>query len=378
MIKNEEPIYEGVYIHTPFCMRKCLYCDFTSYVSTEEQRQIYIDSLLQEIAVRGKNVKPGATIYFGGGTPSVLTIKQLTAVVQALRAAGCWQSPQEATIEVNPGTVDLQKLKALREIGFDRVSIGIQSLNNRELRSVGRIHTAEQALETIKDAQAAGFARINADVMTGLPGQTCGSLQQTLTLLLDLGLSHLSVYSLILEPGTPLEKLVQRGDVILPDEDLDLALYQEAIDILTSSPLERYEISNYAATGQQSQHNLLYWHYRPYLGLGAAAVTFNGKDRFQGNDSLVKYCRQEWGTWERLTPELRLEEYLFMAMRTVRGIDLREAEKQFGCRVWQRYGKQLQPLAEQGLLIYDQMSARLYLTRKGMQFGNEIFEVFVN
>ncbi len=378
--------YEGVYVHTPFCMQKCLYCDFASYAGLgADLQERYVADLCREITLRGRQVRRGATFFFGGGTPTVLTTEQLTRIVTALKAQGVWQQSAEATIEANPGTVDLAKLTALRQLGFDRLSLGVQSLNDAELKAVGRIHTADQALAAIKLAQQAGFTRINADVITGLPGQTVTSLQHTLSRLVDSGLRHLSVYSLILEPGTPLEKLVQAGKIFLPDEDLEAELYQTAVEFLQKTPLQRYEVSNYAVPGQESRHNLLYWHYRPYLGLGAAAVSFNGRDRFNAVRTVAAYCQAveqaeggtfPWGQVESLTPRDHLEEYLFLGLRTTAGLNLTEAGERFHCDVWARYGKELQPFIANGCLIHVP-GQRLYLTAKGLRFGNQIFEVFI-
>jgi oxygen-independent coproporphyrinogen-3 oxidase len=378
--------YEGVYVHTPFCMQKCLYCDFASYAGLGAALQErYVTDLCREISLREHHVRSGATIFFGGGTPTVLTTTQLTRIVTALKEQGLWRQPAEATIEANPGTVDLVKLKALRALGFDRLSLGVQSLNDTELKTVGRIHTAAQALEAVKLAQQAGFTRINADVITGLPGQTVASLQATLTKLMEAGLRHLSVYSLILEPGTPLEKLVAEGKLTLPDEDLEAELYQTAVEFLKKTSLQRYEVSNYAAPGQESRHNLLYWHYRPYLGLGAAAVSFNGRDRFNAVRDVAAYCTAveqaevgtfPWGQVETLTAQDHLEEYLFLGLRTTAGLDLRETQARFHCDVWDRYGKELQTFIEQGCLVHEP-GRRLFLTSKGLRFGNQIFEVFI-
>jgi oxygen-independent coproporphyrinogen-3 oxidase len=397
-------------------MQKCLYCDFASYAGLGASvQERYVTDLCREIRLRGQSVRSGATIFFGGGTPTVLTTAQLTRIVTALKQQGVWRQPAEATMEANPGTIDLAKLQALRQLGFDRLSLGVQSLNDTELKTVGRIHTAAQALEAIRLAQQAGFTRINADVITGLPGQTAASLQSTLTRLVDTGLTHLSVYSLILEPGTPLEKLVAAGTVTLPDEDLEAELYQTAVEFLQKTTLQRYEVSNYAVPGQESLHNLLYWHYRPYLGLGAAAVSFNGQDRFNAVRTVAAYCEAveqaavpapvtpgittragvkdtaaaatvaavattpayPWGQVETLAEQDHLEEYLFLGLRTTAGLNLKEAWERFHCDVWVRYGQELQTFVDQGCLVYEP-GRRLFLTSKGLRFGNRIFEVFID
>ncbi|MBQ2140798.1 MAG: radical SAM family heme chaperone HemW, partial [Acidaminococcaceae bacterium] len=246
--------FQGVYVHTPFCLQKCLYCDFPSYAGLpEEVRQRYVDALCREIEVRSLQrelpVAENATVYFGGGTPTVLAVEQIAKVVASLKEYGWWNNPAEATIEANPGTVNAETLKALREIGFDRISLGVQSLQDNELRALGRIHTAEQALYAIEEAKQAGFRRINADLMSGIPCQTAESFRNTMNKILQMNLSHISAYSLILEEGTPLERMVREDKVQLPDEEVSYNMYEMTTDILAKAGLQRYEISNYAAPG---------------------------------------------------------------------------------------------------------------------------------
>ena len=214
-------------------------------------------------------VAENATVYFGGGTPTVLAVEQIAKVVASLKEYGWWNNPAEATIEANPGTVNAETLKALREIGFDRISLGVQSLQDNELRALGRIHTAEQALYAIEEAKQAGFRRINADLMSGIPCQTAESFRNTMNKILQMNLSHISAYSLILEEGTPLERMVREDKVQLPDEEVSYNMYEMTTDILAKAGLQRYEISNYAAPGEESLHNIVYWHYEPYAAFGA-------------------------------------------------------------------------------------------------------------
>lgn len=285
-MKSQEMI-QGVYVHTPFCLQKCLYCDFPSYAGcSADVRERYVRALCREIRQGRADgwygalpVAPDATIYFGGGTPTVLTTDQLGRVVAALREAGWWNRPAEATVEANPGTVDASSLRALRELGFTRVSLGVQSLQDRELRAIGRIHTAAEAKEAVALAKAAGFERVSIDLMYGLPGQTLDSYGKTLEEAAALGLRHVSAYSLILEEGTPLERLVASGRVTLPDEDTVYAMYEATDRFWTARGLRRYEISNYAAPGQESRHNQVYWRYEPYAAFGAAACGFDGRRR---------------------------------------------------------------------------------------------------
>ena len=232
---------QAIYVHIPFCVQKCLYCDFVSYACYDRQlQQDYVDAVCREIALRRTelSISPQATIYFGGGTPSVLRPSELGKIAAALKEYGYWQQPAEATIEVNPGTAALADLEQLRAYGFDRISFGVQSLHNAELRSIGRIHTAQQALEAVALARQAGFERINADIMYGLPGQTLASLRETLAQICAAEAEHLSVYGLILEEGTPLTRLVEQGKVQLPDEDLAADMYEMVQDYLQEVKLK--------------------------------------------------------------------------------------------------------------------------------------------
>ena len=267
--------YQAIYVHIPFCKQKCLYCDFASYACFgEREMRTYTDVLCHEIEVRAEeasNVAFGATIYFGGGTPSVLPTDCLEGIVSTLKSCGFWQKPAEATIEVNPGTADVNKLKRLREAGFDRISFGVQSLQDEELRTIGRIHNAEEALIAIDMARTAGFRRISCDLIYGLPGQSLASLKDTICRLTKTGIEHMSVYGLIVEEGTPLERLVTSGRMVLPDEDIAADMYELVQRLLAQAGFERYEISNYAKNGQYSRHNTVYWQYHPYIAFGAAA-----------------------------------------------------------------------------------------------------------
>lgn len=346
--------YQAIYVHIPFCVQKCLYCDFASYACCDEKsKAAYVEALCKEIRQPlHLEVSPTATIYFGGGTPSTLSIEQLRQIVQELKKQGLWKEPQEATIEVNPGTVDLAKLKALRQLGFDRISMGVQSLNDGELRTIGRIHTGAQALEAIAMAQAAGFERINADVIYGLPGQSLASLKQTLQGLVTTAIDHISVYGLIVEEGTPLASLVETGKLLLPSEDETADMYDFVQSFLADQGFVRYEISNYARRLQKnvsqkldetnrqhldkkmdetnsqhkgeklaeynrqylgqklaennhqqvkqaaliaetsySRHNDVYWRYQPYAAFGASAVSFDGQARYTGPAELAEYER---------------------------------------------------------------------------------------
>lgn len=389
---------QGIYVHIPFCVQKCLYCDFVSYAGADKEQMLaYADAACREIAAQAKlrdarsiseisfaplPVNEHATIYFGGGTPSLLPSCATEKIVAALKEYGYWRQPAEATIEVNPGTADLAKLITFRQMGFDRVSFGVQSLIDRELRTIGRIHTAQEALAVVAMARQAGFDRINADVIYGLPGQSLQSLQYTLQGLTDAGVDHLSVYGLIVEDGTPLEKLVASGKMTLPDDDAAADMYEYVQRFASEHGFARYEISNYAKAGQQSLHNLVYWNYHPYAAFGAAACGFDGQARYTATANVADYIAQaKAGKFtydiEKLSDAEMLSEYMFMGLRKNSGADLREAQMRFGVDVMAQYARELEPFFERGLLIYDEKSKRLHLTEQGMEVGNQIFEIFV-
>ena len=386
--------YQAIYVHIPFCKQKCLYCDFASYACFgEREMRTYTDALCHEIEVRAEeasNVAFGATIYFGGGTPSVLPTDCLEGIVSTLKSCGFWQKPAEATIEVNPGISDVNKLKRMREAGFDRISFGVQSLQEAELRAIGRIHSAEEAIAAIDMARAAGFARISCDLIYGLPGQSLASLKDTICRITKTGIEHMSVYGLIVEEGTPLERLVNSGQMVLPDEDIAADMYELVQRLLAEAGFERYEISNYAKNGQYSRHNTVYWQYHPYIAFGAAACGMEKALRRTAASTVPEYIAAAQaltsGNWrtselytsESLTLQQQLEEFMFMGLRRAAGADLAEARTRFGVNVWERYQKELAPYIAQGLVGYEAAAERLYLTPAGMELGNQIFAIFVN
>ena len=387
--------YQGVYVHTPFCLQKCLYCDFPSYAGfSAEVRQQYVEALCREIEIRSRQrelpVADGATVYFGGGTPTVLSAEQIGQIVTSLKQHGFWKQPAEATIEANPGTVDEPKLRALREIGFDRISLGVQSLQDNELRKLGRIHTAEQALLAVEEAQQAGFRRINADLMSGIPCQTVKSFRETLDAMLQMNLSHISAYSLILEEGTPLEKLVAEGKVTLPDEEVSYSMYEMTRSRLEQAGLKRYEISNYAVPGQESLHKPVYRHYEPYAAFGVGACSFSGTERRKKTNAVQDYiaCWQDrnglkennppdskfWET-ECLDRKTQISEAMIMGLRMTEGADLNTMQRRFGTDILKYYEREIQTLLDKKMAAC--VDGTLRLTPYGMRYGNRAFAVFV-
>lgn len=370
--------YQAVYVHIPFCVHKCAYCDFASY-------QIYNDHIMTDYARRlveeisawtpALPVSPTATVYFGGGTPSVLPLEDLAAIVTALKERGFWQHPAEATLEANPGTVDRERLRFYRQLGFDRLSLGIQSFQPGELAAMGRIHTAEQAEEAIALAREAGFRRISGDLIYGYPGQTVETVRDSLERLLDTGVDHVSVYGLTVEEGTLLAKQVREGKALLPSEDASGTMYDFLMEALPQAGYHRYEISNFARPGQESRHNQVYWHYDPYMAFGAAACRFDGKIRETNPRNLQAYLQGAPPEREILTCEDRRAELVFMNLRTVKGLSLEEFTQRTGEDFFHIYEEGFNHCRKQGWITRE--GDRIRLTEQGMRYGNLAFEEFL-
>lgn len=370
--------YQGVYIHIPFCVQKCCYCDFASYQGQSgDVQERYVKRLIKEIETWRPHlpVSPAATVYFGGGTPTVLLPEQLGRIVAALKDKGFWQQPKEATLEANPGTVTLESLRAYRAMGFDRLSLGMQSFVPAELKAMGRIHTVEQSLEAPELAQQAGFTRISGDLIYGYPGQTVESVAYSLERLMKSGVNHISIYGLTVEEGTRLAYELDHGQSVLPSEEAAGAMYDHIMKTLPEQGFHRYEISNFAKEGQESRHNQVYWHYDPYLAFGAAACRFDGWTRETNPRSLVDYLNGRVPEREELTREERVEELVFMSLRTTKGLSLTEFQERTGKDFFVEYKEAYDRCAQKGWL--EQSSQRIHLTPLGMQYGNLAFGEFM-
>ena len=378
-MKKQWEQVQGIYIHIPFCMQKCLYCDFASFAGKNDLMHQYAVALANEIRRRAAEmpVSERATLYFGGGTPSLLPIDDLKIIINALKETELWREPAEVTMEMNPGTVDFAKLCQYREMGIDRVSFGVQSLNDEELKIIGRLHTATEALMAIEQASKAGFERISADLIFGLPTQTLATFKDTLSTIVDSAISHLSVYGLTVEEGTPLAAKLANGSLILPSEEEAEMMYDHTIRYLEEHELHRYEISNFARTGQESLHNLVYWRYLPYYGFGSAACSYDGKQRMSNAADIESYIRGAAPTSEQLPARTSLAEFMFLGLRTSEGIDLSVAKERFGVDVMAMFGQEIKKYINKEMVSFDQAANNLKLTKLGMKFGNEIFELFL-
>ena len=380
---NSRPL--ELYIHIPFCVRKCLYCDFLSAPSDEAVREAYLEALIAEIKGRAPEYEDYfvTTVFVGGGTPSVMGGSQLERLLCAVKDAYCVEEDAEITVELNPGTVDAKKLACYRRAGVNRLSIGLQSADDEELRTLGRIHTWEQFVSTWNLAREAGFENLNVDIMSALPGQSPEKYRTTLNKVLGLNTppEHISAYSLIVEEGTPFYAMHERGELELPDEETDRELYYETKRILSENGYTRYEISNYARKGFACRHNCGYWRRENYLGVGIGAASLVDNVRFKNGENLQKYLENPLGCREEiqaLSREEQMEEYLFLGLRLTEGICAEEFEKAFGETLTGIYGEVIDKNIRDGLLTWDSPAKkRLFLTERGLDVSNYVMAQFL-
>ena len=375
----------GIYIHIPFCRQKCHYCDFSSYVLDEDIWDKYIESLLYEISIRGEKLGllKVDTIFFGGGTPSLMGPERLKRVLDRLRKYFVIEEKAEITFEANPETVNLDEWQYYRKIGFNRVSIGVQSLRDNELKACGRIHSGERAIEAVVGAQDAGFERINMDLMFGIPEQTFESLKRTVDKALTLPIEHLSIYGLQLEEGTQFSRWEKQGKLILPSEEIVAQMYDWLLEYLPSKGFERYEISNFAKSGGESRHNLKYWHYQPYVGFGSGACGFDGEKRQVNPEVVDEYIgwverlRNDFQNinYEKLTSNQKMAEFCFMGLRTTEGILIKEFYDYFGVSLMEIYRESIEKALREEWIQVTQN--RIRPTPLGLKWNNRLGELFL-
>jgi len=370
-----------IYLHIPFCVRKCLYCDFLSMPQGEETRERYVNALLCEIMHQG-DCPPGTpveTIFFGGGTPSILEERQLDAILDALHERFCVPRDAEISLEMNPGTADSEKLRAMREMGINRLSIGVQAMHDGELKLLGRIHTVEEAREAFQLARKAGFENINIDLMSALPGQTFRDWSDTLAEAVGWGPEHISAYSLIIEPGTPFSAMYESGDLPpVPEEETDRQMYHFTGEYLAGKGYRQYEISNYAKPGRACRHNTGYWTGQEYLGFGIGAASCAGGMRFSNTRDLQEYIRAMAipdilavrTDLHRLTEREKMEEFMFLGLRMTAGVSRTAFASRFGKQIEDVYGEVLQKQIRQGVIIPTEDGVRL--TQRGVDVSNYV------
>ena len=355
----------GIYVHIPFCKSRCKYCDFFSTTHLEKQTQ-YTEAVLSEWSDRRKELMGGIqTIYIGGGTPSTMSVELLQRIVAAIRCEAKGEI-LEVTMEANPGDITLEKAQAWREIGINRLSIGIQSFQDHLLQLIGRRHNAAEAIQAVKDAQAAGFDNISIDLMYALPNQTMAMWQDDIAQALALGVQHISSYGLIYEEGTVLTTLLEHGIIEAVDEEIEIQMYDYLVEQLTTYGFQHYEVSNFALPGRQSRHNSSYWNDTPYIGLGAGAHSYNKTQRQWNISDLDSYIKQALAhnlqpEIEILTEEQRHTEHIMLALRTNQGVNKRLVNQD----ATERY-------IQQGLLV--EQDGYIKATTQGFHVLNRIIE----
>ena len=378
----------GIYIHIPFCVKKCDYCDFISYPNCYDMQEKYVEKLIEEIEENQDILKNNfiSTIYIGGGTPSSIKpelIKKIINKIYEIANISIEKEKTEITIEVNPGTVTKEKLELYKKCGVNRLSIGLQSAQNRLLKEIGRIHTLEEFLETYKMAKEVGFDNINVDLMIGLPNQTIQDIKESLEQLIKLDPTHISVYSLIVEEGTAIEKKIEDGNLKLPEEELERRMYWYVKNYLELHGYNQYEISNFAKKGYESKHNLNCWNQEEYIGFGIAAHSYIKNIRFGNTENLEKYIENieaektelNKNIEEKQTKEDQEKEFMMLGFRKIQGINIAKFKEKFTDNPLFLYNKQLNKLSEEGLIEVDLNFIRL--TSKGLDLANLVFEEFV-
>ena len=370
----------GLYIHIPFCAAICNYCNFNRGLFDADLKNRYVAALLQEIRRAGAR-SAADTIFFGGGTPSLLAPSEVGTIITACRDGFGVAADAEITLEANPETVTEDRLAAYRAAGVNRLSFGVQSFDDAELRRLSRLHTASRAEVAVTEARRAGFDNVSLDLMMWLPQQTVGGWLSNVDVLIALAPEHASLYLLELYPNAPLREEMARAQWSLAPDDDAAEMYLQGMSRLDRAGYTQYEISNVARTGRESRHNLKYWNDGEWLGFGCGAHSTRDGVRWKNLSSTEEYVAavnsggRLIAEERRLSGEERLEEALFTGLRLARGIDVREVENRYGVDVWERYGRDLQQFADDGLLVYD--GAFLRLTRQGMLLAHEMMTVFI-
>ena len=389
----------SVYIHVPFCVRRCLYCAFITYAGQQAWLPAYVEAAIKEVhwlgSSRGELNEPAQTVYFGGGTPSLLSIEQVKALLTAVDLSFGLMENAEITLEANPGTLTLDYLRELRATGVNRLSLGVQSFSDAELAQLGRIHTREEALESILWAKQAGFENLSLDLIFGLPKQSLKAWEYNLQEAIKIHPEHLSLYNLIVEDGTPLAKQIANGEIPAPDDDVAADMYELTMDFLTSAGYEQYEISSWATSPEfESRHNKAYWQMTPYLGVGAAAAGFAENARTLNTPSISEYV-QRISTQQSALPYPRsaanieytevdgftqMQESMMLGLRLTReGISNAAFRARYGQDISAAFPEEVHRLLAKGLVEWVDFPDGLHvrLTRRGKMLGNQAFMEFV-
>lgn len=375
----------GIYIHIPFCATRCHYCNFATGGYESGLARRYTAAVREEIDRVDISTKPAMrrvdTIYFGGGTPTTLTIGQISSLIETCRQRFDVASDSEITAEANPGSVSQNYLEELRSAGVNRLSFGVQSFDDGELQMIGRAHSAQEAREAVRMARAAGFANVSLDLIAGLPEQKPETWRRNLEEAFALNPDHLSVYLLELYKDAPLLHRINRGELRAIDDELTVAMYFELVDEAERQGFEHYEISNWARPGFGSRHNLKYWTGAPYWAFGVSAAGYDGLRRWSNTRNIHEYLEKIESGQSQVTEQFELDdddrqsENLFLRLRLKDGVDLGEHQRRFGVNALERYHDEIERLREAGLIELDE--SRLKISRAGKVLANEVFTVFV-
>ena len=373
----------GIYIHIPFCRSRCSYCDFATGIYETPLAERYVEALVKEIEEWDEvSPRPVDTIYFGGGTPSLLSPAQVGAILEIVHARFEVESGAEVTMEMNPGTVTSESVREFRQIGINRASFGAQTFDDRELARLGRSHTAEDTTKTFQVLRDAGFENVSFDLIAGLPGQTVSGWQYNLDRSLALRPEHLSFYLLEVHEGTPLAEHIRKGIQPRPDDELAAEMYELMLERANAAGYEHYEISNLCLPGYESRHNTKYWIGAPYYGFGCSAHSFDGKDRRWSNErdvaryaELIEQEQNPIVEQVKLTPDEVRAEAVFLGMRMMRGVSVEQYQRTFGVDLRTEHKGDLERFKDAGLIEFD--GDLLRLTSSGALLSNEVFAVFV-
>jgi len=371
----------GLYLHIPYCLHKCGYCDFNSHPENQEESIRYVDALLKELRAYSSKKYTVSTVFIGGGTPTILLPSQLKQILDTVQQNFNLTSDCEITIEANPATLKLQTLQEIRTAGYNRISIGVQSFDEKELKLLERVHTEGEIHSTIQQARSAQFENLSIDLMFALPHQTtekwCSHLNQAIAKNPD----HLSTYNLTIEPTTSFFKLHKKGKLRLPHEDIQLEMYKITIQTLEDAGYQQYEISNFSKPGMESRHNINYWNNGEYLGMGAGASSYLNGERFKNTNLPSNYIREIGAkenaieTRERLEPMQAMGETLMLGLRLLKGISIDVFENRFQVSFQKVYGKILEPLLNQELITFNQN--RIALSKKGLFLADSVILKFI-
>ena len=371
----------GLYLHIPYCLHKCGYCDFNSHPENRKESIHYVDALLKELRSYAKKEYTVTSVFMGGGTPTILLPSQLKQILNTVQQGFNLTPDCEITIEANPATIKLQSLQEIRKAGYNRISIGVQSFDQKELQLLERVHGEKEIHSTVHRARSANFENLSMDLIFALPGQTIEKWQSNLKQAIAKNPDHLSTYNLTIEPATAFFKLHKRGKLILPNEDIQLEMYETTIQTLKDAGYQHYEISNFAKPGMESQHNINYWNNGEYIGVGAGASSYLNGERFKNTNLPSNYIRELKAKKnaiekrERLEPIHAMGETLMLGLRMLKGISVDAFERRFQVSFQKVYGKVLDPLLNQELITFNQN--RIALSRKGLLLADSVILKFM-